>query len=86
MKPNSGKLASMTMLLVMLSGLVIWNHSGNSAAAAETFGPELIVNGDMEQAIPPVGWKSSGVTLSADTDSHSGRQSLKFVDSAEAPI
>jgi len=79
MKTNNGKLASMRMLLVLLSGLVIWNYSGNSVTAAETFGPELIVNGDMEHGNPPVpvGWKSSGVTLSADTDSHSGKQSLK---------
>ena len=84
---NKANLAYLRTLLVLLSGLAIWHCSGTSVAAAKTFGQELVVNGNMEQGNPPVGWNvggrvgmgedSDGAILIAYTDAHSGKQSLK---------
>jgi len=78
MKNDDGRFASMRALLLLVSGLVIWNCLGNSVTAAEKSGAELIVNGNMEEGNPPIGWTVSEATLSADTDCHSGKQSLKL--------
>ena len=44
------------------------NCSGNSVTAAEKFGPELIINGNMEEGNPPVGWNVGGrVGMGADS-------------------
>ena len=68
------------MLLVLVSALVFRNCPASSAtAAAEELGPNLVVNGDMEEGDPPASWRFSGATLSADADCHSGSQSLKMV-------
>ncbi len=78
MEKKNGRPASKKMLLILIAGLIIWNCSGNSTIAAEKSGSELVVNGDMEKGNPPDGWNASGATVRADTDSHSGKQSLRI--------
>ncbi len=39
---------------------------------------ELILNGSMEEGIPPDNWKPNQSEVSASDDSHSGKQSLKI--------
>jgi len=78
-KRNAVRSACMIMLLVLVSGMAVRTWPVNAAGAAEGFGSNLVVNGDMEEGDPPVGWTLSGVSASADADCHSGKQSLKIV-------
>ena len=48
------------------------------AMGKESLGSELILNGNMEEGNPPDKWKTNGSVLSASSDSHSGKQSLKI--------
>ena len=45
-------------------------------------GEELILNGSMEEGNPPDSWRGNNATLSASSDCHSGKQSLKILASA----
>jgi len=78
LKRRYPELAVVRTLQILLIGLAAWSCPGSSVTAAEEIGPELIVNGSMEEGNPPVGWPASGVALSADSDSRSGKQSLRL--------
>ena len=47
----------------------------------ETLGDEIILNGNMENGNPPVNWQVNAAKLSASTDCHSGKQSLRIAPS-----
>ncbi|MBI3920293.1 MAG: carbohydrate binding domain-containing protein [Armatimonadetes bacterium] len=78
MNSDSRRLTGMRTILVLLSVLMVWSCLGVLVTSAGAVEPQLIKNGDMEQGNPPVSWEANGATLSTDTDSHSGRQSLRI--------
>ncbi len=59
----------------------IWQAA--KTMVGESFGPELILNGNMEEGNPPDNWQRNNSELSASSDSHSGKQSLKISASAD---
>jgi hypothetical protein len=83
MKHKDVKWASTRILVFLSAGLLAWNFCGTLAAADATPGAESVVNGGMEKGNPPDAWiaglgAEDKATLSADTDAHSGKQSLRI--------
>ncbi len=79
MNSHSDKPTNLRTMLLLVSALVILSCMCSVATGAEQSQPSLISNGDMEAGNPPANWVAEGgATVAADSDTHSGAQSLKI--------
>ncbi len=70
------------VVVITLLALSVTLKAADGDVQKADLGQELILNGNMEEGNPPDNWQRNNSELSASSDSHSGKQSLKISPSA----